>query len=64
MSNAEEAEKKAEAILTSAFARWVEEMLTPDELEALDAWITRQCEPDLTRFEAMRRLVRKALGTA
>jgi hypothetical protein len=29
----------------------------PDQFEAIDAWIAKQKEPDLTRPEAIRRLV-------
>jgi hypothetical protein len=33
----------------------------PDQSAAIDAWISRQKEPDLTRPEAIRRLVELGL---
>jgi hypothetical protein len=35
----------------------------PDQSAAIDAWITKQKEPDLTRPEAIRRLVELGLKT-
>lgn len=35
--------------------------LPPDDLAAVDAWIARQKEPDLSRPEAIRRLVELGL---
>lgn len=37
--------------------------LPPDNLVALDAWIERQSDPDLSRPEAIRRLVEIGLRT-
>jgi len=36
--------------------------LPPADLERLDAWITAQDDPQLTRPEALRRLASKAIG--
>jgi hypothetical protein len=36
--------------------------LPPNQLERLDRWIAKQSEPELTRPEAIRRLVDQALG--
>jgi hypothetical protein len=36
--------------------------LLPDQLSVLDLWITKQREPDLSRPEAIRRMLNVALG--
>jgi hypothetical protein len=35
--------------------------MQPDDLAVLDAWISKQTDPDLTRPEAVRRLIEIAL---
>lgn len=37
--------------------------MQPDQLDELDGWISDQAEPKPSRPEAVRRLLRDALGT-
>ena len=36
--------------------------MQPDQLAALDRWISKQKEPDLTRPEAVRQILSKVIG--
>lgn len=36
--------------------------MQPDQLAALDRWIAKQKDPDLTRPEAVRRILSKMIG--
>jgi hypothetical protein len=54
--------KKRGRPVTTGKGQQIGVRLLPDTMEPLDEWIAKQPDPPPTRAEAIRRLVRKALG--